>query len=360
MSKPELIPAFPGAAAQRRLLWALAGLAALWLCSLPLACLPGPMPLSAHEVFQALAVNFGFSAAPQNGAQLLVVNQIRLARVCLSALCGGALAVAGVALQGVLRNPLADPFTLGISAGAACGASLAIALGGMAGSQIRLSGLFGLSQAGLVAPAALAGALLALCGALWLGRSRGSFSRESVILAGIAVAAFLGALVALIKALNEESVTSIVFWIMGSLQGRGWDSLPLLLTTLVPGLLAVALGWRALDVLSLGDEQAAQLGLNVGRARFWLLAGASGMTAGCVAVAGVIGFVGLVVPHVLRLLLGAGHGPLLTGAFFGGGILLVWADVLARSVLDGGQELPVGVVTALLGGPFFAMLVRRR
>lgn len=196
---------------------------------------------------------------------MLVVNQIRLARVCLSALCGGALAVAGVALQGVLRNPLADPFTLGISAGAACGASIAIALGGMAGSQIRLLELLGLSQAALVAPAALAGSLLALCGALWLGRSRGSFSRESVILAGIAVAAFLGALVALVKALNEESVTSIVFWIMGSLQGRGWDSLPLLLGTLVPGLLAVALGWRALDVLSLGDEQAAQLGLNVGR-----------------------------------------------------------------------------------------------
>lgn len=357
MSKPSLIPTSAGAAAQRRLFWALAGLAALWLCSLPLACLPGPLPLSAREVFHALAVDFGFSTAPQDSAQLLVVNQIRLARVCLSALCGGALAVAGVALQGVLRNPLADPFTLGISAGAACGASLAIAL---AGSRLRLLGLLGLSQAGLVAPAALAGALLALCGALWLGRGQGSFSRESVILAGIAVAAFLGALVALIKALNEESVTSIVFWIMGSLQGRGWDSLPLLLGTLVPGLLAVALGWRALDVLSLGDEQAAQLGLNVGRARFWLLAGASCMTAGCVAVAGVIGFVGLVVPHVLRLLLGAGHGPLLTGAFFGGGILLIWADVLARSVLDGGQELPVGVVTALLGGPFFAMLVRRR
>ena len=113
-------------------------------------------------------------------------------------------------------------------------------------------------------------------------------------------------------------------------------------------------------MLALGDEQAAHLGLAVGRARFWLLAGASCMTAGCVAVAGVIGFVGLVVPHVLRMLLGGAHGPLLYGAFLGGGILLVWADVLARCVLSGGQELPVGVVTALLGGPFFAFLVRRR
>lgn len=174
------------------------------------------------------------------------------------------------------------------------------------------------------------------------------------------MAAFLGAVVALVKALNEESVTSIVFWIMGSLQGRGWDSVPLLLATLLPGLLVVLPGWRKLDMLALGDEQAAHLGLAVGRTRFWLLAGASCMTAGCVAVAGVIGFVGLVVPHVLRMLLGGAHGPLLYGAFLGGGILLVWADVLARCVLSGGQELPVGVVTALLGGPFFAFLVRRR
>ena len=212
----------------------------------------------------------------------------------------------------------------------------------------------------LLAAAALAAVWAAGGGALWLGSGQGSFRRETVILAGIAVAAFLGAVVALVKALNEESVTSIVFWIMGSLQGRGWDSVPLLLATLLPGLLVVLPGWRKLDMLALGDEQAAHLGLAVGRTRFWLLAGASCMTAGCVAVAGVIGFVGLVVPHVLRMLLGSAHGPLLYGAFLGGGILLVWADVLARCVLSGGQELPVGVVTALLGGPFFAFLVRRR
>ena len=114
------------------------------------------------------------------------------------------------------------------------------------------------------------------------------------------------------------------------------------------------------DVLALGDEQAAQVGLHVGRARFWLLAGASCMTAGCVAVTGVIGFVGLVVPHLLRLRLGVRHAPLLIGAFFGGGILLLWADVLARGILDGGRELPVGVVTSLLGGPFFGIMLRRR
>ena len=120
----------------RSLCLALAGLAALWLCSLPLACLPGPFPLGVNEVFRALAASLGLAAAPVDASQLLVVGQIRLARVCLAALCGGALAVAGVALQGVLRNPLADPFTLGISAGAACGASMAIALGGVGGGFV--------------------------------------------------------------------------------------------------------------------------------------------------------------------------------------------------------------------------------
>ena len=243
----------------------LVALALVWCCSLPLACLPGPYPLEPAEVMGALRAFFSGEGA--GDVPVLVVGGIRLARVCLALLCGGALGVAGVALQGVLRNPLADPFTLGISAGAACGASLAIALGG------ALAVALGLSHTALVAGSAMAGALLALALALWLGRGRGAFSRETVILAGIAVAAFLGALVALVKALNEESVTSIVFWILGSFQGRGWESLPLLLAALAPGLVCVGLGWRRLDVLALGGEEAAHLGLAVGRARFWQVGG---------------------------------------------------------------------------------------
>lgn len=362
---PHMATGMPSArlrqARSRRMFWITAALALIWLCSIPLACLPGPLEISAGQVLDIfvarLKLMLGLDAPYIEPTHILVVEHIRLARVCLALLCGGALAVAGTALQGVLRNPLADPFTLGISAGAACGASIAIALGGTAGVA---AGFFGVSQAALVAPAALLGALAAPAAALRLSRGSGGYGRETVILAGIAVAAFLGALVALIKALNEESVTSIVFWIMGSLQGRGWDSLPIVLLTLLPGLLLVFWGRGALDVLALGDEQAAQLGLHVPRARLGILVGAACMTAGCVAVAGVIGFVGLVVPHVLRLLLGARNGPLLGASFFGGGLLLVWADAVARSVLDGGQELPVGVVTALLGGPFFAFLVRRR
>lgn len=328
--------------------------AAIWLVSIPLACLPGPLELPPDEVLRLLAAKLGFMQPPAGAdpTRLLVVGDIRLARVALSLLCGGALAVAGVVLQGVLRNPLADPFTLGLSSGAACGASLAIALGGAAPA---LSGM-----GGVVSASAFAGALLALYMALFLGRGRGRFSRETVILAGIAVSTFLGAVVALVKALNEESVVGIVFWIMGSFQGRGWDSLPLLLVPLLAGLVMVLPHWRDLDVLALGDAQAAQLGMRVGRARLWLLLGAGCMTAGCVAVAGIIGFVGLVAPHILRRGMGAAHGPLLAAAWFGGGVLLAWADVLARALLSGGQELPVGVVTALVGGPFFALLARGR
>lgn len=347
--------------------WLVPALAAvLWLLSIPAATLFGPLDISIGEVLTLLAVTTGLiTDTAVDPAHLLVVGDIRLARVVLSLLCGGGLAVAGLALQGVLHNPLADPFTLGISAGAASGASFAIAFGGTLVSLPAFASLSQLTSVGflaesLVSLAAFVGAIVALAMALGLGRAGGSFQRESVILSGIAVATFLGALVALTKALNEESVTSIVFWIMGSFQGRGWNSAPLLLLPLILGGIIVVLHWRQLDVLAMGDTQATQMGLHVGRTRLWIMAGASCMTAGCVAVAGVIGFVGLVVPHILRMCMGAAHGPLLWAAWFGGGILLVWADVLARTILSGGQELPVGVVTALVGGPFFALLVQGR
>ncbi len=348
----------------------------LYGISLPLACIPGPMPLSVADVWQVLGVQLGFfSAEAVDPTALVVVGQIRLTRVVLALLCGGGLAVAGVALQAVLRNTLADPFTLGISAGAACGASLALTLTApMAAAvtlffqQWQLSSLTWLFDGGgLVSLAAFVGALLALFLALLLGTGGESGNvggsggqREGIILAGIAVSTFLGALVALIKALNEESVTSIVFWIMGSFQGRTWDAVPLLLWPLCVGFVLIAFHWRDLDVLLLGQRQAQELGVHVPRVRWCVLVGASLMAAGCVAVAGIIAFVGLVVPHILRFFLGARHGFLLVGAWFGGGLVLLWADVLARSVLSDGQELPVGVIMSLVGGPFFAFLVRAR
>ncbi len=352
-----LIPFIPfssNAGSRTRPVLLFACLVLVWLAAIPMACLFGPYPLPFADTLAMLCRFLGFApGAYGNETAMLVVGEIRLARTCAALVCGGLLGVAGVTLQGGLRNPLADPFTLGISAGAACGASLAIAW------QPYFVWI-GLGQGALISTSALAGALMALAAALLLGRGGGRFGRETVILAGIAVAAFMGALVALVKALNEESVTSIVFWLMGSLQGITFDSLPILVALAIPGLLVCALLWRRLDALLLGDEEAASLGMNPGASRLWLLAAASCMTAGCVATCGIIGFVGLVVPHMLRMLFGPCHGPLLAGVFFAGGLFLLLADCLARSVLDGGQELPVGVVTALVGGPFFAFLVWKR
>ena len=180
------------------------------------------------------------------------------------------------------------------------------------------------------------------------------------MLAGIVVATFLSALISLIKSLDEESVTGIVFWVMGSFQGRGWSHVAFAWPYMVLGTLAALIWAREVDILSMGDSQARMLGLDADRSRLKLLLAASLLTGAAVAVSGVIGFVGLVVPHLMRMAVGAEHRRLVAASVLAGGVALVWSDVLARTILPGGQELPVGVVTALFGGPFFCLLLRRR
>ncbi len=305
------------------------------------ACAIGAYPIPLAD---ALGILFAGPSSRPGDPAVAVVLQLRLSRVVLAFLAGSGLAVSGAVYQGILRNPLADPFTLGVSGGAAFGAALAIA-GGLAAPFYPL--------------AAMAGAGAALALVLLLATGRGVLKRETLVLAGVVVSAFLAALIALVKALDEDSVTGIVFWIMGSFQGRGWHDLPLLLPGLALGLVPVCLLTRELDILSLGDTDARHLGVNASAARLWLLLGASAIAASCVAVSGIIGFVGLVVPHLVRLAIGAKHAPLLKTSAFCGGTLLLWSDVLARSLLPDGVELPVGVITALIGGPFFCYLLRR-
>lgn len=323
------------------------GLALLALGSIPAACLLGPYPVSPAE---ALAALWPWSEAPAVGPRAVVLD-LRLARAVLAWLTGAGLAVSGAVFQGILRNPLADPFTLGVSSGAAFGASLAIALG--------LSGGFW-AGVGALPPAALAGALAALFAVLALSRAAGGLRRETLVLAGIVVSTFLSALISLVKALDEESVSGIVFWILGSFQGRGWPHVALLVPYLLPALALAALHARDLDLLCLGETQARLLGLDARRVRLTLLVSASLAAGATVAVAGVIGFVGLIVPHCVRLIQGAEHRPLLLNSALFGGTLLLWSDAAARTLPPGGAELPVGVVTALLGGPFFCLLLGRR
>lgn len=325
--------------------WIFATLVCAWLVAPFAALLAGPAHIPAADLMALLKVCF-LNAAPDNTAAII---ELRLGRTFASLLCGGGLAVAGATLQGVLRNPLADPFTLGISQGAALGASLAIVCDFTA---------LNLAQGALITLFAFCGAMVALACALLLCRAA-SDNRETIILAGIAVSTFMGALVMLIKALNEESVASIVFWLMGSMQGKTLPDLPLLACTTFIGLIIILSHWRELDAIRLGRMESTLLGLKFVRARLILLAGASLMTAGCVSLCGIIGFIGLVTPHILRKFLGSGHGGLLAASFFGGGLLLLTADCVGRSILSYGQELPAGVLTALMGGPFFAFILHR-
>lgn len=324
-----------------------AGLCCLLLASMYAALFFGPVPLSAQEIHAALT-----GAASEDSVRTAtIVHDLRLGRIVVSVLCGMALALAGAVFQGLLRNPLADPFTLGISSGAACGAALALTLGWAGSNALAVPAL---------PLAALIGAFTALALVLSLSRISGDFSRESLILGGIVVSTVLAALLTLIKALNEESVSAIVFWIMGSFQGRTWEQARLMLPYLIPGFLLVLAQARELDLLALGGEQAAQLGVAVTRARIVLVIGAGLLTAAAVSVSGIIGFVGLVVPHLIRLLAGGDARTVLVFSALGGGLLMLWSDTLARSILDHGAELPAGVVTALFGGPFFCLVMARR
>jgi iron complex transport system permease protein len=280
-----------------------------------------------------------------------IVTHVRLSRACLALVVGGALALSGAVYQGVLLNPLADPFTLGVSTGAAFGASLAILLG------VGGISFFGISA---LPPAAFAGAILALYLVYMLGRTDGRVHTTTLVLAGIIVSTFLSAWISLLKSLNEDSVSTIVFWIMGSLSGKSWTHVFLVIPYLVAGGAVIIAYTRELDLLSLGDVQAQHLGVDVHRIRFRLLLAASLVTAAAVAVSGVIGFVGLVVPHLVRLAIGPGHARLLPAVLLSGGLLVLISDTIARSLLPSGEELPVGVVTAIIGGPFFCYLMLHR
>ncbi|MGH7531062.1 MAG: FecCD family ABC transporter permease [Gemmatimonadales bacterium] len=281
-----------------------------------------------------------------------IVWGLRAPRVVLAFLVGGSLAVAGAALQALVRNPLADPFLLGLSGGAGLGAVAALAL--------QLPGPWALPLA------AFAGALVALGLVYRLGLVAGSGSAaldpRILLLGGVAVGAFAAAITTAIVSLAEAAALRNAFlWLWGGLSGASWDTVGVLAVYAPVPLVVLFAAARPLDLLALGEEPALYLGADVARVKRRVYLAASLLTAAAVAVSGVIGFVGLVVPHIGRLAWGGGgqrHRVLLPVAFIGGGALLVLADTLARMVVAP-RELPVGVVTALIGVPVFALLLRR-
>jgi len=276
----------------------------------------------------------------------VVVTEVRLPRILASVLVGGGLAMAGVVFQGILLNPLADPYTLGVSAGAAFGASLALLL------SITQLGIFS------VPLFAFCGAVATLFLVIYLSADGSGFSSTNLILSGIIVAAILSAGLSFIKYVADEQVGVIIFWLMGSFASRTWTDVALV-GAAVAGSLGVFMVYaRDLNLLALGERTAASLGVDFQRVTLVLLVTASLISAVCVAVAGIIGFVGLLVPHMMRMLTGPDNRRLLPVSMLAGAILLLGADTLTRAVLP--QEVPIGVLTALVGGPFFCYVFRRR
>lgn len=272
-----------------------------------------------------------------------IVVYVRLPRVILAAVVGFALAAAGTVMQGFFRNPLADPAIIGVSSGAAVGAVLAIT------APMLLP--FGLR------PAAFVGGIAAATLVYVIATEDGRTPVATLLLAGIAVQTFLGAVISYLLLHSGESMQEVVYWLMGHLHASSWSDVAFAapVTLLLFGILAVYA--RDLNVLLLGEEEAHHLGVNAERVKRILLAVSSAITAVGVAVSGVIGFVGLVVPHILRLIVGPDHRILLPTAAIGGATFLVAADTVARS---GAAEAPVGIVTAAVGAPFFLYLLMRR
>lgn len=313
-------------------------LIALAIASLAIGIMVGPVTLAPGEFWDALKSSSG-EASP-------IVRQLRIPRALLAFLVGGGLAVTGAALQALVRNPLADPYLLGLSGGAGLGAVIAIA-----------AGLGGTWTVPLVA---FAGAMIALLLVYRLSLVQGRrLDPRVLILAGVIVSAFTGALMSAIMALSDASALRNAFlWLLGGFSGASWPALGFFaLYAIIP--LGILMGSaRALDLLALGDESARHLGLDVASRRRLIYLATGLLTAASVATCGIIGFVGLVVPHAARQVLGPLHRPLLPAVFLAGGGFLVLADALARTVARP-LELPVGVVTAVVGVPLFALLLRK-
>ena len=276
----------------------------------------------------------------------VVVMDVRLPRILTAALVGSGLAISGAVFQGILLNPLADPYTLGVSAGAAFGASVALLID------------FTLLGAWSVPAFAFCGAIATLMAVIYLTASSGDFSSGALILSGIIVAAILSAGVSFIKYLADEQVGIIIFWLMGSFASKTWAEVGLTATAVIPGLIVFLFFSRDLNLLALGSRTAGSLGVAPRKISLTLLVVASLISAVCVAVSGIIGFVGLLVPHMVRFVTGPDNRRLLPVSALVGAILLLAADTVTRAVLP--QEVPIGVITALIGGPVFCYIYRKR
>ena len=305
----------------------------------------GAVPVAPGDV--VAAVGRALRGVSGGLADTLII-QVRLPRVILAALVGASLAGAGALYQALFRNPLADPYILGVSSGAGLGAMVAIVA--TAGATAW--------RFGAVPLAAFAGALVTMLLVVRLASSRGRLEATSLLLAGVAISYTLSAVTSFLMVFARQQMAAIVYWMMGGFSSASWQYVAMIAPMFLLGIVVPLLSMRELNLMLLGDERAGHLGLSVERFKLVTLAAAALLTAAAVAVSGLIGFVGLMVPHMVRLVLGPDHRRLLPASLLAGAIVLVLADLAARTVLAP-VEIPVGIVTAVLGGPFFVVLLVR-
>jgi iron complex transport system permease protein len=326
-------------------LWVGGGLA-FALAALLTGIVVGPAPIGIGAIVESAVSHLPFLGVHSHlsASDSAIVWQLRLPRVVLGLLVGALLSCAGATYQGVFRNPLVDPYLLGVAAGAGLGATLMIAYA--PGEAFN---------GDLLPLAAFAGG----CGAVVITYAIGRSSRgtATLVLAGVTVTAFLTAIQTFVQQQHTDTLQAVYSWILGSLDTAGWHDVLLLLPYAGVSAVVLLLHRRVLDVMTLGDDEATALGLNVGRIRLLLVGAATLGTAGAVAVSGLIGFLGIIVPHFVRLVAGGSYRIVLPLSILVGGGFLAFTDVLARTVLSP-AELPIGVVTAFFGAPFFAVVLR--
>jgi len=328
----------------RKTVLACAVLAALLVLAIVLMSLLGSEPLPLRASLCALA-SFGTSACGLSQDQFDILFQIRLPRILLAAALGGSLATAGAGYQALLRNPLAEPYLLGISNGAAVGTMIALVFfGAMEWTRPIL---------------AFSGALVATFAVYRLARGRAGATPERLILAGVIVTTFLSSVIVFVTVMMDATrIRSFTFWLLGDLSGASKALLPVTIVVAIAGTLALTLNARSLNLLMLGERDAFDLGVEVGRVRIVVFVVASLLVGSSVAASGSVGYVGLVVPHLARLSLGSDNRISIPAAALGGALFVIIADTVARTIIAP-RELPVGAITALIGAPLFIYLLRR-
>lgn len=277
-----------------------------------------------------------------------IIWSIRLPRVLLGVLVGASLSIAGAAFQGMFKNPMADPFVIGISSGAALGAAIAIIL------RVSIP-IIGVSAISIFA---FVGALITVFTVYNISRIKDKVPVTTLLLAGIAIGQFLTAIMSFLMVIYSNDMAKIIYWTMGSLAGKGWEPLLRISLPVIGSIVLINFFARDLNIMLTGEESAKSLGINVEKTKTYILILATFMVSMVVSISGIIGFVGLIIPHIVRIIIGPDHRVLLPASALTGGIFMIFADTIARTIISP-VEIPVGIITALFGGPFFLYLLKK-